>query len=78
MSTAVAQIRKPIQQDLRHYLPRWMAVFVVITLIPQLIMVPPVGRGFWYIPGLVFIGLMEGAFGRVGLCGHTTLAEPER
>jgi hypothetical protein len=47
MNTAVAETRKPIQQDLRHALPRWMLVLVVITLIPQLIMFPPAGRGFW-------------------------------
>jgi heme/copper-type cytochrome/quinol oxidase subunit 4 len=65
MNTAVAETRKPIQQDLRHALPRWMLVLVVITLIPQLIMFPPAGRGFWYIPGLVLMGLVDGAFGGV-------------
>jgi hypothetical protein len=63
MNTAVAQTRKPIHQDLRYTLPRWMAAFVVITLIEQLAMFPPAGRGFWYIPNLVFFGLIEGAFG---------------
>jgi hypothetical protein len=63
MNTAVAQTLKPIRQDLRYYLPRWMAAFVVITLIEQLAMFPPAGRGFWYIPTLVFFGLVEGAFG---------------
>ena len=63
MISTVAQTPKPIQQDLRHYVPRWMAVFVLITLIPQLTMFPPAGRGFWYIPNLVFFGLIEGAFG---------------
>jgi len=24
MNTAVAQTRNPIQQDIRHYVPRWM------------------------------------------------------
>jgi len=63
MNSAVAQTRKPIQQELRYYLPRWMIVLVVITLIPQLIMFPPMGRGLWYIPGLVLMGLLDGAFG---------------
>jgi len=52
-----------MQQDLRHYLPRWMAILVVITLVSQLIMFPPEAYGFWYIPGLVLMGLVEGAFG---------------
>jgi heme/copper-type cytochrome/quinol oxidase subunit 4 len=63
MNTAIAETRKPIQQEIRYYLPRWMAILVVITLIPQLIMFPPAGRGFWYIPGLVLMGLVEGALG---------------
>jgi hypothetical protein len=63
MNTAVAQTQKPFQQDLRYYLPRWMIIFVVITLIPDLMMFPPTGRGIWYIPGLVLIGLLEGAAG---------------
>ena len=65
MNTAVARTRRPIQQELRYYVPRWMLVLVVITLIPQLIMFPPAGRGFWYIPGLVLMGLVDGAFGGV-------------
>jgi hypothetical protein len=37
MNTAVAaQTRKPIQQDLRYQLPRWMVVFVVIALTQEL------------------------------------------
>jgi hypothetical protein len=63
MNTAIAETRKPIQQEIRYYLPRWMAILVVITLVPQLIMFPPAGRGFWYIPGLVLMGLVEGALG---------------
>ena len=69
MNTAVAQSPKPIDQDLRYWLPRWMAAFVVITLVPQLIMSPPAGRGFWYIPNLVLIGLLEGAFGGLVFVG---------
>ena len=69
MNTAVAQTRRPMQQDLRHYLPRWMVVFVVITLVPQLIMFPPTGHGLWYIPSLVLIGLIEGAFGGLVFVG---------
>jgi heme/copper-type cytochrome/quinol oxidase subunit 4 len=63
MNTAVAQTRKPIQQELRYYVPRWMLVLLVITLVPQLIMFPPAGRGFWYMPGLVLMVLVAGAFG---------------
>jgi heme/copper-type cytochrome/quinol oxidase subunit 4 len=63
MNATIAQTRKPIQQELRYYLPRWMLALLVITLIPQLIMFPPAGRGLWYIPGLVLMGLVEGAFG---------------
>jgi hypothetical protein len=63
MNAAVAQTRKPIQHELRYYVPRWMLVLLVVTLIPQLIMFPPAGRGLWYIPGLVLMGLVEGAFG---------------
>jgi xanthine/uracil permease len=63
MNAAAAQTPKPIQQDRRYDLPRWMLVFVVITLIPQAIMFPPAERGLWYIPSLVLIGLLEGAFG---------------
>jgi hypothetical protein len=63
MNVAVAQTPKPTQQDLRYTLPPWMAAFVVFTLVPQLTMLPPAGRGFWYMPGLVLMGLVEGAFG---------------
>jgi hypothetical protein len=63
MNTAVAQTRKPFQRDLRYYLPRWMAVLLAITLIPQLMMFPPTDRGLWTIPSLVLIGLLEGTFG---------------
>jgi hypothetical protein len=35
MNAAVAETQKPIQQELRYHLPRWMVVFVVIALIPQ-------------------------------------------
>ena len=63
MNTAVAQSPKAIKQGLRYYLPRWMFVFVVITLIEQMAMFPPAGRGLWYMPSVVLIGLLEGAFG---------------
>jgi hypothetical protein len=63
MNTAVGETQVPFRQDLRYTLPRWMAILVVMTLIPQLIMFPPAGRGLWYIPGLVLMGLVEGAFG---------------
>ena len=32
MNTQLTEGPKPIQQDLRYYLPRWMAFFVVITM----------------------------------------------
>jgi hypothetical protein len=62
MNTAVAQTRKPFQQDLRYYLPRWMAAFFVFSLIQELMLFPSTGRG-WNTPSLVVIGLVEGAFG---------------
>jgi xanthine/uracil permease len=63
VNTAVVQSPRPIKQDLRYYLPRWIAAFVVITLIEQLAMFPPTGRGLWYIPNFVLAGILEGAFG---------------
>jgi hypothetical protein len=63
MNTSVARSQRPFPQDLRYYLRRWMIVFVVITVVPGLIMFPPAGRGIWYIPGLVVMGLLEGAVG---------------
>ena len=69
MNATVSEASKPLQQDLRYALPRWMAAFVVITLIEQLAMFPPTGRGLWYVPSLVVIGLVEGAFaGLVFVC----------
>jgi hypothetical protein len=52
MSGAVAPDSRSVQQDLRYHLPRWMAVFVIITAIPDLLMFPAAGRGLLYIPGL--------------------------
>jgi hypothetical protein len=69
VNTAVVQTPKPLQQDLRYYLPRWIAAFVVITLIEQLAMFPPTGRGLWYVPSLVLTGLFEGAFGGLVFVG---------
>lgn len=69
MNTVVLQSRKSFKQDLRYYLPRWMAVLVVVTLIEQLAMYPPAGRGLWYIPGLVLAGLIEGGFGGLVFVG---------
>ena len=69
MNAAVDQGPKRIKQELRYQLPRWMVVLVVITLIPQLIMFPPAGRGLWYIPNLVLVGLIEGAFGGLVFVG---------
>ena len=69
MNTAVAQSSRPIKQDLRYSLPRWMVVFVVIALIQELTTFPPTGWGLWTIPGLILIGLLEGAFGGLVFVG---------
>ena len=69
MNTAVAQSSRPIKQDLRYYLPRWMVVFVVIALIQELTTFPPTGWGLWTLPGLILIGLLEGAFGGLVFVG---------
>ena len=69
MNTAVVQSRKPFRQDLRFYVPRWMAVVVVITLIQQLTTATANEQSFWSIPGLVLIGLLEGAFGAAVFVG---------
>jgi hypothetical protein len=69
MNAAVVQNPKPIQHDLRYYLPRWMVVFVVITLIEQLAMFPPAGRGLWYVPSVALTGLLEGAVGGLVFVG---------
>jgi H+/Cl- antiporter ClcA len=70
MNTAVAaQTRKPIQQDLRYQLPRWMVVFVVIALTQELTTIPPTGWGLWTMPALIVIGLVEGAFGGLVFVG---------
>jgi hypothetical protein len=69
VNVAVAEARKPIQQDLLYQLPRWMVVFVIITLVPQVMMFPPAGRSLWYLPSLVFIGLCAGAVGGLLLVG---------
>jgi len=63
MNAAVGESRKPVQQDAGYYLPRWIAVFVAITLIPQGIMVPPTVKDIWYTPSLIFIGICEGTLG---------------
>lgn len=63
MPSAVVQIRKSFRQDLRYYLPRWMAVLVAMTLIPDLILYPRAGRRIWYIAGLILIALVEGTCG---------------
>ena len=69
MNTAVTGTRKPFQEDLRYTLPRWMVVFVVIALIQELTTFPPTGWGLWTIPGLILIGLLEGAFGGLVFVG---------
>jgi threonine/homoserine/homoserine lactone efflux protein len=63
VNISAAETRSTFQHDLYYCLPRWMIVFIVIALVPQLILFPPAGRSIWYIPGLVLIGLLEGAFG---------------
>jgi xanthine/uracil permease len=69
VNTAVVQSPRPIKQDLRYYLPRWIAALVVITLIEQLAMFPPTGRGLWYIPSLVLAGVLDGTFGGLVFVG---------
>ena len=69
MQVAVVQVSKSIRQDLRYYLPRWIGVFVVIALIQELTTFPPTGWGLWTIPGLILIGLLEGAFGGLVFVG---------
>lgn len=77
MNTAVVQSPRPIKQNLRYLLPRWIAAFVVITLIEQLAMFPPAGRGFWYIANLVFSASSRVRLGlRLRLLA--TLVEPQR
>jgi hypothetical protein len=76
MSAASSQATRPIQQDLRYYLPRWIAAFVVITLIEQLAMFPPTGRGLWYIPSLVLAGLLNGTFAGLVFVGLQRLWNP--
>jgi len=46
-----------------------MVVFVVIALIQELTTFPPTGWGLWTIPGLILIGLLEGAFGGLVFVG---------
>ena len=69
MNAAVTQTRKPFQQNLRYTLLRWMVVFVVIALIQELTTFSPTGWGLWTIPGLILIGLLEGAFGGLVFVG---------
>ena len=76
MNTAVVQSPRPIKQDLRYYLPRWIAALVVITFIEQLAMFPPTGRGLWYIPSLVLAGVLDGTFGGLVFVGLQRLWNP--
>lgn len=46
MNAAAAHNSQPFLQDLRHYLPRWMIVLVVITIIQDLMTSPATSRGF--------------------------------
>jgi hypothetical protein len=46
-----------------------MVVFVVIAVIQELTTFPPTGWGLWTIPGLILIGLLEGAFGGLVFVG---------
>ena len=40
MIVSVAETRRPLQQDRRHYLPRWMIIVVAIVLIQELTAFP--------------------------------------
>ena len=76
MNAAVVQSAKRSKQDLRYYLPRWIAALVVITLIEQMAMFPPTGRGLWYIPSLVLAGVLDGTFGGLVFVGLQRLWNP--
>jgi hypothetical protein len=76
MNAVVAHARRPFQQDLRYYLPRWMAVFLAITLIQELTTPPPTGQVLWYVLGLVLIGLIEGAVGGFVFVGLQRMWNP--
>jgi xanthine/uracil permease len=76
MNAAVAQTPKALQKDLRYYLPRWMAAFLVVTLIEQLAMFPSTGRSLWYIPSLVLAGLFEGTFAGLVFIGLQRVWNP--
>ena len=69
MNVAVAQRPKPIQEDLRYHLPRWMVVVAAIVLIQELTAFSSTGRGVWTLSDSVLIGLLEGAFGALVFVG---------
>jgi hypothetical protein len=46
-----------------------MVVFLAVTLIQELTVLPRSGHGLWYIPSLVLIGLLEGGFGGLVFVG---------
>jgi hypothetical protein len=69
VTATITQTRKPFRQALRYYLPRWMVVFVVIAFLQELTASPSIARGFWTIPGLIVIGLLEGAVGGLVFVG---------
>jgi H+/Cl- antiporter ClcA len=69
VNATITQTRRPFRLDLRNCLPRWMVVFVVITLLQELTALPPTAWGLWNIPGLILIGLLEGAFGGLVFVG---------
>jgi H+/Cl- antiporter ClcA len=69
VNATITQTRKPFRQDLRYTLPGWMVVFVVIALVQELTATRPTGWGLWTIPGLIVIGLLQGAFGGLVFVG---------
>ncbi|HEY6619132.1 MAG TPA: hypothetical protein VIY68_06295 [Steroidobacteraceae bacterium] len=69
MNASVTQTRKPFRQELRYYLPRWMAVVLAITLVQDFTTATLTEQSFWSLPGLVLIGLLEGAFGGLVFVG---------
>jgi H+/Cl- antiporter ClcA len=69
VNATIPQPRQPFRRDLRNYLPRWMVVFVVIAVVQELTTLPSTGWGLWTVPGLILIGLLEGAFGGLVFVG---------
>jgi hypothetical protein len=77
MNIALAATQKPVLQDLRYYVPRWMIVFLAITFIQELTTLPPVGQGLGHMLSALLIGLSEGAFGGLFFVGLQRWLNPQ-